>query len=111
MSFGRLKQRVARAETQVQQHFEASHQQWAALLHTWHKVLTPGRVLVAGVVTGFVAGQFKTGNTLKSVLDSPRWLRALVTLTQAGQEALAGLSQLLTHAAKNTPTAEDNPPS
>jgi len=111
MSFARLKQRVARAETQVQQHVATSQQQWAALIHTWHKVLTPSRVLVAGVVTGFVAGQFKTSKTLKSVLDSPRWLRALVTLTQAGQEALTSLSQLLTQVAKNTQTAEDKAPS
>jgi len=111
MSFRRLQQRVARAETHVQQQLAASNQQWATLVRTWHNVLTPSRVLVTGVVAGFVAGQFKTGTALKSVLDSPRWLRALVTLAQTGQEAITGLSQFLTKTAHNTPPAEDKTPS
>jgi len=98
MSFRRLQQRVARAETQVQQRFEASHQQWVTLIHIGRKALTPGRILVAGVVTGFIAGQFKSGPALKSMLDSPRWLRALLALTQAGQEAIAHLTQLIANA-------------
>jgi len=98
MSFRHLQQRVARAETQVQQRFEANHQQWVTLIHIARKALTPGRILVAGVVTGFVAGQFKSGAALKSMLDSPRWLRALLTLTQAGQEAITHLTQLIANA-------------
>jgi len=114
MSFRRLQQRVVRAETHVQQHLAASNQQWKGLVHTWHKALTPSRVVVAGVVAGFVVGQFKTGQTLKSVLDSPRWLRALVTLAQAGQETIASFSQLIANAAKNTQNTqatEDKTPS
>jgi len=93
MSFRRLQQRVMNAETQLQQRLEASSQHWAALLQVGHRVLTPGRVLVTGVVAGFIAGQFKSGPALKSMLDSPRWVRALLALVQAGQEALTHLNQ------------------
>jgi len=93
MSFRRLQQRVINAETQLQQRIEASSLHWAALLQVGHKALTPGRVLITGIAAGFVAGQFKSGPALKSMLDSPRWVRALLALVQAGQEALTHLSQ------------------
>lgn len=57
MNFEALKRRVAKHEMLVQGRMSQTQTQWRLLKTTWRDSWTPLRIVVAGVVSGFIVGR------------------------------------------------------
>ena len=57
MRFEKLLQHVQRAEQRVELRATHAQLQWATLKQTWREGWTPGRIVIAGLVSGFLAGR------------------------------------------------------
>jgi len=77
MRFELLRQRVERAERRVEQHLERARNERAAFGQAWKAGWTPGRIVVAGLVSGFLVGR---GQPLSRV-GGARWLQVLGTVS------------------------------
>jgi hypothetical protein len=71
--FAALRQQVQTAEQTVQQQQAQARQQWHQLQATWRAGWTPGRIVLAGLVTGFVCARMQLP-TMRIVAG---WLRLL----------------------------------
>lgn len=56
MSFGESINRVKRAELALDANVRAVGGHWRRLRRTWREAWTPGRIVVAGLASGFVVG-------------------------------------------------------
>lgn len=57
MSFDALIQKVRQAETALEAQERRAGADWRQLRATWQALWTPGRIVVAGVVAGFIVGR------------------------------------------------------
>ncbi|AMJ58002.1 MULTISPECIES: hypothetical protein [Stenotrophomonas] len=111
MNFDALQRRVRRAEAVVQIRNEETTQHWELLNHTWRSAWTPGRIIVAGLAGGFLAGKLEPGGAFSGA----RWLQmigsvsGLVASAQASVAsfAAAAAGMAATHAADAADDAGD----
>ena len=59
MRFEKLLQHVQRAEQRVELRATHAQLQWATLKQTWREGWTPGRIVIAGLASGFLVGRAK----------------------------------------------------
>lgn len=64
MRFEQLKHRVARREQLLEGRLQQTREQWQTLTTTWRDSWTPLRIVVAGLVSGFVVGRSDPVQTL-----------------------------------------------
>lgn len=87
MNFEGLKRRVERSEQLVEGRMEQTRCDYNDLRGQWREAWTPTRILVAGVVSGFVAGSSQPKRALRrlgklgKVVGDPRWLRLISSVT------------------------------
>ena len=88
MRFEKLLQHVQRAEQRVELRATHAHTQWSTLKQAWREGWTPGRILIAGVVSGFLVGRAEPLRTLTGA----RWMQmfsAVSSLLATAQAAAA----------------------
>ena len=77
MNFERLQRRVDRAEQLVEGRASQTRTHWQTLSQVWRDSWTPGRILIAGLVSGFLAGR---AEPLRS-MNGARWLQMVGSLS------------------------------
>ncbi|CAN4277949.1 hypothetical protein LJR125_000810 [Pseudoxanthomonas sp. LjRoot125] len=88
MRFEKLLQHVQRAEQRVELRATHTQTQWTTLKQAWLEGWTPGRILIAGVVSGFLVGRAEPLRTLTGA----RWMQmfsAVSSLLATAQAAAA----------------------
>lgn len=88
MRFEKLLQHVQRAEQRVELRATHAQTQWTTLKQAWREGWTPGRILIAGVVSGFLVGRAEPLRTLTGA----RWMQmfsAVSSLLATAQAAAA----------------------
>lgn len=59
MGFSQLKQKVAQAEKSLEAHERVVASDWRVLKRAWRDSWTPGRIVIAGLTSGFVMGKIE----------------------------------------------------
>ena len=77
MKFERLQRRVERAEQLVEGRALQTQTHWAEFKTTWREAWTPGRIIVAGLVTGFLSGR---AEPLRAMTGA-KWLQMVGSLS------------------------------
>ena len=77
MRFEQLRQRVERAESRVSAASDRAQSGRLALFDAWRAGWTPGRIVVAGLLGGFLVGRSQP----LSRMDGARWLQMAGTLS------------------------------
>ena len=77
MRFEQLRERVERAEHRVTDRVDHAQSSGQSLLQAWRQAWTPGRIVVAGLLSGFLVGR---GQPL-SRMDGARWLQMASTMS------------------------------
>lgn len=85
MNFEALRRRVERAETLVQDRAGETGQQVDSFKRAWREGWTPGRIIIAGLAGGFLAGRMepsaKLTAGLRGSLTGARWLQMIGTVS------------------------------
>ena len=95
MNFDALQRRVRRAEAVVHIRGEETTQQWNLLNRTWRSAWTPGRIIVAGLAGGFVAGKLEPGGAFSGA----RWLQMIGSVSGLVASAQASVASFAAAAA------------
>ena len=111
MNFDALQRRVRRAEAVVQVRMDETVRQWDTLEAAWRRSWTPGRILIAGLAGGFVAGRLEPGGAFSGA----RWLQMIGSvsgLVASAQASIATLQEagLAAAAAATAEAAGDDAP-
>lgn len=111
MNFDALQRRVRRAEAVVQVRMDETVRQWDTLEAAWRRSWTPGRILIAGLAGGFVAGRLEPGGAFSGA----RWLQMIGSvsgLVASAQASIATLQEagLAAATAATTEAAGDDAP-
>lgn len=77
MRFELLRQRVDRAERRVESCMDRAQTQREALGSAWRRGWTPGRIVIAGLLSGFLVGRAEP----LSRVGGTRWLQMLGTVS------------------------------
>ena len=77
MRFERLLQHVQRAEQRVELRATHARLQWATLKQAWREGWTPGRIVIAGLVSGFLAGR---AEPLRA-MNGARWMQMFTAVS------------------------------
>ena len=77
MRFELLRQRVERAELRVSSSSDRSRDNRKAFFDAWRQGWTPGRIVVAGLLGGFLVGRSQP----LSRMDGARWLQMAGTMS------------------------------
>lgn len=77
MKFEQLQHRVQRAEQLVEGRTVQTLAQWRTLKQAWRDGWTPGRIVIAGLVTGFITGR---SEPLRAMTGA-RWLQMVGSLS------------------------------
>lgn len=77
MRFEQLQQHVARAERRVELRSAQSSLYWTILKDSWREGWTPGRIVIAGVVSGFLVGR---AEPLRA-LTGARWMQMFTAVS------------------------------
>ena len=88
MRFEKLLQHVQRAEQRVELRALHTETQWTTLKQAWRAGWTPGRIVIAGIVSGFLVGR---AEPLRA-LTGARWMQmfsAVSSLLATAQAAAA----------------------
>jgi len=88
MRFEKLLQHVQRAEQRVELRATHTQTQWSTLKQAWRAGWTPGRIVIAGLVSGFLVGR---AEPLRA-LTGARWMQmfsAVSSLLATAQAAAA----------------------
>lgn len=91
MRFEKLLQHVQRAEQRVELRATHTQTQWSTLKQAWREGWTPGRILIAGVVSGFLVGRAEPLRTLTGA----RWMQMFTAVSSflATAQAAAAAEQ------------------
>jgi len=91
MRFEKLLQHVQRAEQRVDLRATHTQTQWATLKQAWREGWTPGRIVIAGVVSGFLVGR---AEPLRA-LTGARWMQMFTAVSSflATAQAAAAAEQ------------------
>lgn len=95
MNFDALQRRVRRAEAVVQIRGEETTRQWDLLNRTWRSAWTPGRIIIAGLAGGFVAGKLEPGGAFSGA----RWLQMIGSVSGLVASAQASVASFAAAAA------------
>lgn len=95
MNFDTLQRRVRRAEAVVQVRSEETTQQWGALNSIWRSAWTPGRIVIAGLAGGFLAGKLEPGGAFSGA----RWLQMIGSVSGLVASAQASVASFAAAAA------------
>ena len=111
MNFDALQRRVRRAEAVVQVRMDETVRQWDTLEAAWRRSWTPGRILIAGLAGGVVAGRLEPGGAFSGA----RWLQMIGSvsgLVASAQASIATLQEagLAAAAAATAEAAGDDAP-
>ncbi|MGX9721338.1 protein sip-5 [Stenotrophomonas acidaminiphila] len=90
MNFDALQRRVRRAEAVVQVRMDETMQQWDTLETTWRRSWTPGRIVIAGLAGGFLAGRLEPGGAFSGA----RWLQMIGSVSGLVASAQASIATL-----------------
>lgn len=96
MNFNTLQRRVRRAEAVVQVRMDETVQRWNLLDTAWRRVWTPGRIVVAGLAGGFVAGKLEPNGAFSGA----RWLQMIGSVSGLVASAQASVASLQAAAAE-----------
>ena len=77
MRFEKLLQHVQRAEQRVELRATHAQLQWATLKQAWREGWTPGRIVIAGLVSGFLAGR---AEPLRA-MNGARWMQMFTAVS------------------------------
>lgn len=77
MRFELLRQRVERAETRVESCMDRAYSHRQVFRDAWRRGWTPGRIVVAGLLSGFLVGRAEP----LSKVGGARWLQMLGTVS------------------------------
>jgi hypothetical protein len=77
MRFEQLLQHVQRAEQRVELRATHTQLQWITLKQAWRAGWTPGRIVIAGVVSGFLVGRAEPLRTLTGA----RWMQMFTAVS------------------------------
>lgn len=83
MNFDQIKQRVERREMLVDRRVSQAQMAYATLRETWREAWTPGRIMVAGLLSGFIAGRARPARALRRIgaIGGPQWIRMISALS------------------------------
>ncbi|HVK52597.1 MAG TPA: protein sip-5 [Pseudoxanthomonas sp.] len=103
MNFERALRRVEKAEQLVEGRALQTQTHWSEFKSTWREAWTPGRIIVAGLVTGFLSGRAEpmramTGAKWLQMVGSLSSLFASVTAATAAGEASTAADEASTAA-------------
>jgi len=90
MNFNALQRRVRRAEAVVQVRMTETGRHWDALESAWRRGWTPGRIVIAGLAGGFVAGKLEPGGAFSGA----RWLQMIGSVSGLVASAQASIASL-----------------
>ena len=77
MNFKQLQRRVVLAERRVERRALQAQSQWDELKGAWREGWTPGRIVIAGVVSGFLVGR---SEPLRA-LTGARWMQMFTAVS------------------------------
>lgn len=95
MKFEALQRRVRRAEAVVQVRSAETTGQWDTLNRVWRRAWTPGRIVLAGLAGGFVAGKLEPGGAFSGA----RWLQMIGSVSGLVASAQASVASFAAAAA------------
>jgi len=83
MNFERLRQRVERREQLVDGRLSQTQTAYTSLHRTWREAWTPTRIVVAGLLAGFVAGRSEPTKVIRRIgaIGGPQWLSTISALS------------------------------
>lgn len=103
MSFDKLLEKVEQAENAVEARERQVAADWRQFKRSWRASWTPGRIVLGGLVAGFMVGRIEPGKAVASGTGVLRMLAsvgALLASTQA--QAAAGEAEEAAETAGNT---------
>lgn len=77
MKFAQLRNHVERVERLTELRSDQTLDHWSRLQTVWRKAWSPGRIVIAGLAGGFVAGKLE----LPGKGDAVRWLKMISTVS------------------------------
>jgi hypothetical protein len=78
MGFKQLLTKVQQAEAALEARERRVADDWQRLQTTWKEAWTPGRVIIAGLVAGFLVGR---AQPLRAVARSGQWMQLVTMLS------------------------------
>ena len=103
MSFDKLLQKVEQAENVVEAQERRTAADWRQLKRSWKASWTPGRIVLAGLASGFLVGRLEPGKVAASGGGVLRMLASLSALLASGQaQAAAGDAEQAAETAEDT---------
>ena len=90
MNFDTLQKRVRRAENVTQARMDDTLGHWGRLDAAWRSAWTPGRIVVAGLAGGFLAGKLEPGGAFSGA----RWLQMIGSVSGLVASAQASMASL-----------------
>jgi hypothetical protein len=78
MGFKQLLTKVQQAEAALESRERRVSHEWDHLKTTWRAAWTPGRVIIAGLVSGFLVGR---AQPLRAVARSGQWMQLVTMLS------------------------------
>lgn len=90
MNFDALQKRVRRAENVVQARMDDTVGHWGRLDAAWRSAWTPGRIVIAGLAGGFLAGKLEPNGAFSGA----RWLQMIGSVSGLVASAQASMASL-----------------
>ena len=83
MNFDRLRLRVERREQLLDGRLSQTQTAYAKLRRNWREAWTPGRIVIAGLLAGFVAGHAEPTKAIRRIgaIGGPQWVRTFSALS------------------------------
>lgn len=103
MSFEKLLKKVEQAEDALEAQERRTAADWRQLKRSWKASWTPGRIVLAGLASGFLVGRLEPGKAMASGGGVLRMLASLTALMASGQaQAAAGEAEEAAETAEDT---------
>jgi hypothetical protein len=104
MNYEQLKRRVERAEFLVDARTRQTHAAWDALRLHWREAWTPPRIIVAGLVTGFLSGRSQPQRAAKQLqaVAGPKTLQLVTSILGTASSLQAALAAFTARGAART---------
>ncbi len=100
MGFSQLKQKVTQAEKSLEAHERVVASDWRVLKDAWRDAWTPGRIVIAGLASGFVMGKIEPvsrskASSILNMFTAVGGLFASGTAAGAAEDAKAAVNSAL----------------
>jgi hypothetical protein len=106
VSFEALVEKVRQAETTLEAKERQASADWRQLKSSWRASWTPGRIVIAGLVSGFAVGKLEPAKKVASGGGALQLLSALAGLFAGGSaQAAAGQAEAAADNAQQTASA------